>query len=206
MNLRRLLLIASLILAFSLVPSFAPAQTLDQYGGYKELPVPGGGTGYFRVAKLNNRWVFATPLGNAFWMRSVYVVNSMDAGKAYDDAIKYKYGGSRALWASQSITRLMSWGFNAIGEYAATGSWNVLPVGTYNSPANRVKAPFIRLIRPSTYAYGAVKDIVFGTDPTVYTGWRGNFYDVYDPAWPAVVARWANDQPGARGNTQTLVG
>jgi len=54
MSIRRTLSFLLLIAFLLLVPSLAPAQTLDQYGGYKDMPVPGGATGRFRVAKLNN--------------------------------------------------------------------------------------------------------------------------------------------------------
>ena len=83
MNLRTrtsfLLLVASLFLT----PSITPAQTLDQYGGYTGIAVPGGGTGYFRVAKMNNRWIFVTPDGNAFWMRAVYYTGYTSDGGTY---------------------------------------------------------------------------------------------------------------------------
>src|SRR5437870_1189755 len=110
---RRILLITAFLVG--LFDSHATAQTLDQYGGYANLPVPGGGSGTFRVAKLGDRWVWVTPAGNAFWLRGVY---GMDRGGSYETAVIAKYGDADLTWAPQQNRRLQSWGFNALAEYA----------------------------------------------------------------------------------------
>ena len=48
----------------------------DQYGGAKNLPCPTGATAHWYVEKISNRWWFCTPDGNAFWLHSVWNVNS----------------------------------------------------------------------------------------------------------------------------------
>jgi len=215
MNLRRLLLIASLLLALPLAPSFAPAQSLDQYGGYAGLSVPGGATGHFRVVKLNNRWVFATPEGNAFWMRGVYVVSPSGTEVTFPD--KYP---DKNTWGVQAVRRMRAWGFNTVGEYADPSA---LPVRTYGGTyANPEKLPFIRLIRPSQFALNnrfgwagrpnpevghGVKSLVLGLDPNVYKGgwgWRGSpLPDVFDANFEATVAGVARDtKTAATATTQ----
>ncbi len=136
MNLRRLCTVASILAAvLALTPSISPAQTLDQYGGYVGLSVPGGATGHFRVAKLNNRWMFATPAGNAFWMLGVYNVDVdehvTDLGRTYKQVVIAKYGDADLTWGPQQNRRLKAWGFNTLGEYA--NKWTV-PWTTINDP------------------------------------------------------------------------
>jgi hypothetical protein len=180
------------LLTLTLLPSLflpvtaAKAQTLDQYGGYTSLPVPGGGTGYFRVAKLGNRWVFATPAGNAFWMRGVF-------NATYDDRfvnIATKYGSS-GTWGKQVVRRMKSWGFNTHAEYANA---NVLP----GQPGIE-QLPFVMMVKPSAYgvtnygglAPGPFKDLVECLDLNVYTGWSGGATsDVFDPNFDAFVNAW----------------
>src|SRR5262245_20108675 len=71
------------------------AQAVDQYGGYTVMPSPRGGTGFFRVEKFGNRWMFVTPEGHALWMAGVYALDSggatSDQGIGYDQIIAQKY-------------------------------------------------------------------------------------------------------------------
>src|SRR6266481_2438411 len=48
-----------------------PGPSLDQYGGLVALPSRNGANGFFRAEKFGKRWMFVTPEGHAFWMRSV---------------------------------------------------------------------------------------------------------------------------------------
>ena len=180
-------------------PSMSSAQNLDQYGGYQDLPVPGGATGFFRVGKLGTRWVFATPEGNAFWLRAVYVVNWIDGGDTYRNKIGAKYAGSGdgAFWI-QAIRRLRSWGFNALGEYAST---HALPISAYGGPPNSEKLPFIWIFNASYYGLGSstphkslYKGIDTLTNPTVYLG---IFPDVFDPAFTTNVDSFVSDFGGS---------
>jgi len=168
---------------------------LDKYGGCSGVSVPGGGTGFFRTQKVADRWVFVTPAGNPFWMLAVYSIGPMDGGKLYGQALKQKYEGAPSGFVVQAVRRLRSWGFNAIGEYSTE---YVLPVGTYGrKDGNPEKIPFIRMIRPSGYGTKpkiGVKELISGVDPTIYTGWRGAFPDLFDPKFEAFAAATASDQ------------
>ena len=151
--------------------SASPSETLeklDQYGGYKAIPVPGGATGYYRVGKLGSRVIFATPEGNAFWMRAAYLVDSRPPAVWW------------TTWAPATVRRMREWGFNTIGEYSTNYAW---PVETYSRGwANPEKMPFIYLWNGSRRAASArvanVIDVDFGRFPKL---WRGQMRDVFDP-------------------------
>ena len=164
----------------------ATAQTLDQYGGYTSLPVPGGATGNFRVGKLGDRWVFATPEGNAFWMTGVFHTD-VD-GRFVDLAAKYGGTNPRATWGIQATKRLKSWGFNSVAEYS---SLYVLP-----SQAGVVKMPGMILARPTPAGFKNVgtrvpagstyKDLIDALAPG-YAYASRTFPDVFDPAFASYV-------------------
>src|SRR5271155_2193297 len=128
------------------------AQTLDKYGGRTDKTCASA-KGWFHVEKIGNRWWFCTPLGNAFFMQGVYVVDYSDA--KYRPLISKKYG-SVATWAVGSENRLLSWGFNSLNLYA---SLHVVPFATdssYPMDANGlhsipIKLPFLTQIRPAYY-------------------------------------------------------
>ena len=172
---------------------------LDTYGGYASLPVPGGATGYFRIGQMGDRLVLVSPSGNAFWMRSVYVM-----APTPDYLEKYADGED---WGTQANRRLKAWGFNTIGE---NQNPNCLPVrsfgGTFTNPE---PLPFIRLIKPGLFSLNnrwgwagqpnpenghGVKSLILGLDATAYTGYRGGpLADVFDPNYEATVAGVARD-------------
>jgi len=166
---------------------------LDQYGGLTALPSAHGATGFFHIEQFGQRWFLVSPDGNQFWLSSVYGVGPGNGGSEYAMAIAAKYGASQTF-ASQAVRRLRSWSFNTIGEYSAT---YVYPVGVYGlKTGNPEQLPFIRLIRPSIYSLksGKVKDIVIGVDAKAYTGYRGTFPDVFDPAFQAYANQMTADQ------------
>lgn len=172
---------------------------LDIYGGYTALPVPGGATGHFRTGKLGSRWVLATPLGNAFWMTGVYFVtgsSSIDElGASYDQRVAIKYPNT-LTWATQCNRRLLSWGFNTLGE----GTYAVL---LPTNGSQTVKMPFVGLApNPGITGWdvgaGSFKMLYTGLDTTVSSVFSdsqpGHFPDVYDPAWNTnTVALFAAD-------------
>jgi hypothetical protein len=176
------------LLLLLLVPAPAWAQT-DLYGGYTAIPVPGGGTGSFRVAKINgNRWVFVSPLGNAFWLRGVQ--NARESALV-SSVIPTKYGGSAEAWAQTRNERLVSWGMNALGEYT---SCRGLPTGCFGGPGPSVPLPFILLLNggldgmtnPTFVGLPEmVKDVVVGVPRTTYDAFRGRLVDVFDPKYLA---------------------
>lgn len=173
------------------------AAELDRYGGYRDLPMKGGATGFFRVEKWGSRWTLVTPEGHAFWLRAVYGVDIHDGGPAYVAAVKRKYNSPGAMpwgpFVQQAVRRLKAWGFNALGEYM---SGYALPIPSYNRrEGNREQLPFISLINPSYWAkrYARVKNIQYGVDAAVTPGlWRvEGFPDVFDPAYAAALPGFA---------------
>lgn len=171
---------------------------LDKYGGYEDITVPGGATGFFRIEKLGDRWMFVTPQGHPYWLLAVYGLDITDGGNRYVEAITKKYPGTpewgyRWEWAGNSLRRIKSWGFNAVGEYS---SRYMLPVGTYGHPSgNPEKLPFLGILNaswysklPNSHISEPVKDIIAGTAPGVYTGWRGQFPDIFDPKFEEFVS------------------
>src|ERR1022692_4128041 len=159
---------------------------LDLYGGLTAMPSPNGATGYFRVEKdPNNRWLFVSPLGNYFWLQSVYATYSAFLQRP---AVTNKYGGNWTLWNTHRNQRLLSWGFNTLGEYNETQGLPIDVNGGHN--ANAVKLPFIAEINAMTAmrgtptAYGInepPKDIVPGVPTTTYHLWRGSrMTDMFD--------------------------
>jgi hypothetical protein len=154
---------------------------VDQYGGYRDLPVPGRATGFFRLAKINKRWIFATPDGNAFWLRSVYMLHTMDGGPTYHAVVGGKYSGLGSWPAifGQQARRMKAWGFNAL-DYADPRAWPTV---------NPEKLPFIHTIQGSLYAaweHGAVANLYVGVDGATSV-YRGAFADVFSPQWAGAI-------------------
>lgn len=166
---------------------------LDKYGGTPQLACPNGPAAHFYTEKIGNRWWLCTPAGNAFWMQAVYVVDTSDTvdanGVSYTQSVISKYGDADVTWGPQQDRRLLSWGFNSIGEYSS--SW-ALPTTTSTSWPNSqqpVPMPFVGLINATLYALTnrggyapqPVKDLMNGVSTTVYTGHVTNLPDIWDP-------------------------
>ena len=176
------------------------AGALDRFGGYREVASPARGSGFFRVHRAGDRWVFLTPEGHPFWLRAVYGIDITDGGQAYVDRLKAKYGSPEYIpwgpYVQQAAKRLRGWGFNALGEYSSPYAF---PLPTYGrADGNAEKLPFIRLIGPSYYgrAMFLVKNIQYGVDTEVTPElWRvEGFPDVFDPAFEKAAAHFARDQ------------
>src|SRR5205085_2362367 len=164
--------------AVSVPPAFSQSGIpLDAYGGYRDINATGGATGAFRIEKMHDRWIFVTPDGHPLWLRSVYGLNKYDGGDAYQAALWQKYMPKKdpnwnpewfpwPQFAAATVKRIKQWGFNAIGEYAANYVW---------PDRNSEKAPMLYTLGAANYSlrYGGVKDLIHGTDPARYTGWRG---------------------------------
>ncbi len=98
-----------------------------------------------------------------------------------------KYGGV-AQWTVQRNKRLLSWGFNVLGEYHEDRG---LPVGVYGGQqGSPVRLPFIVFPNVLLQAYNSpsrfgmadpLKNIVAGVSPKYYNAWHGRFLDIYDP-------------------------
>ncbi len=161
----------------------------DPFGGLSGQAIAPPGQD-FRMVRAGERWLFATPAGNAFWMRGVFDVNLSDSqylpDRSYLGNILAKYG-TETVWGRQIVRRLRRWGFNTLAEYSSSYT---LPLALHGRPANPVALPFMSMIRPSSFcllnrwnlARGPVKNIVAATDSAIYTGWRkAGLPDVYDP-------------------------
>jgi hypothetical protein len=165
------------------------AANLDRFGGTTNLPCQRGPAAKFYTEKINNRWWFCTPAGNAMWVQGVYNI-AHDAGvhplinKSHKNIVLAKYGDTNKNWAAQQLRRIRSWGFNTAAEYA---NGYALPTFYRDHP---VPTPFIALLRPSYYALtnqknhapGPVKELLQATRADVFNGWRQwHTPDTWDP-------------------------
>jgi len=163
----------------------------------------------FRVVKTESRWLFSTPGGHPYWLCGVFNVDLSSSSFAQLSLAKY---GSEAVWARQAVRRLRNWGFNCLAEYA---SEYALPIPMYGRSGNPEFMPFMAMIRPAAfslknrwgYAPGSVKDLIAGTDPAVYTGWRAaTTPDVFDPNFAAYARGEAADLAQHLGHSRFLLG
>src|ERR1039458_7915101 len=72
-----LLFTASCAVSFLSVNSAVHAHVLDQYAGFTTVSFPGGGTGYFAIAKFGSRWMFVDPLGNAYFAKGADLIKDI---------------------------------------------------------------------------------------------------------------------------------
>jgi hypothetical protein len=163
----------------------------DIYGGLTAAHASRPATGYFRLEKQNGRWKLVSPLGNDLYLLSVFNANY---GFLEPWVIPQRYHGDAGLWAAHRGQRMLSWGFNTLGEY--TG-FDGLPVGTWGGKdGNAVKLPFIffmsgagdSLYHPSDIGLAEpIKQIINGIPQSTYDC-RHNYsgegvLDVFDPKW-----------------------
>ncbi|MGH9450967.1 MAG: putative Ig domain-containing protein, partial [Terriglobia bacterium] len=184
-------------------------QPLDEYGGLINMPSPNGGTGYFRVERFGSRWTFVDPLGNAFWLFSIY---SACPGGLNPSVI-------RTGWGTHLNERLQSWGFNTLGEFTSTCD---TPIGANGNDIYDIpQMPVIMIIdavqdamfNPQSAAVNlpeAVKNISAGVPKTTWTGWRGPLPDVYDPKFATgynnEVSYWVQQYTGGFANKSWILG
>ena len=90
----------------------------DQYGGAKNLPCPTGATAHWYVEKISNRWWFCTPDGNAFWLHSVWNVNSSSSTSRAGVRLGGSLNSAAPRMAVQA-RRIRTWGFNALDAYSS---------------------------------------------------------------------------------------
>ena len=188
------------------------ALTFDRYGGAKARPLLGGGTA-FRIVKRGQRFLLATPDGNAFWLKACYGIDITDGGETFVRTLHAKYSGDPTYptwgywwpFVAQAVRNLRQWGFNAIGEYSSNYA---MPVDTNNrGRGNSEKMPFIPLTNAALQAkrsYG-VKELMYGVDEAVTPGlWRvEGFPDVFDPAFARAVGEltWPAQLPWLLGTS-----
>jgi hypothetical protein len=179
----------------------------DPYGGVTRAVAPA--TGWFRVQQVGDRWMFVSPDGNAFWMAGVfgaiYSGSQDDLGSTGQSRVTAKYGGEpgwKNKWRQFTVRRLKLWGFNTLAEYH---HWAVRP-GPLPDP-NPEQMPYIHIIRPAYYGLdnrygygtGPFKDLIQGTDPKYYKGYRGGQVpDFFDPNFEAYADGWMRNDDGLR--------
>ena len=162
----------------------------DTYGGLTALPSPGGATGFFRLEKDSGRWNLVNPLGNTFHLNAIFAASP---GFIEPGIMQSRYNNSIDLWAVHRGERMLSWGFNTLGEYTSTTG---LPVGTWGgSSGNLVKLPFILMFSAASDLYlnpqripgqvDPIKDITVGVPESTYNGYQGRLLDVFSPQWQA---------------------
>jgi len=187
--------------------SAAAVTPVDKYGGV--VAGAASATGYFQVKQVGNRWLFVTPEGNGLWMTGVYgVIYSTsvdDLGTSGLTRIVAKYGSGtdwQNLWRINTARRLKRWGFNTLAEYH---HWVMRP-GPLSDP-NPEQLPYVHIIKPAYYALdnrygfgnGPVKDMISGTDPRYYTGYRGGQSpDFFDPNFESYVDGWMRGDDGLK--------
>ena len=160
---------------------------LDTYGGLTALRSQSGPSGFFRMEKTGGRWNLVSPQGNVFYLQSVFNANE---GFIEPAVLQQRYGGDMDQWAAHRGQRMLSWGFNVLGEYTAERG---LPVGTWGGQSgNPVKLPFILLmntVADSQYHFTdiglpePIKNITSGTPSFCTQNYCGGLFDVFDPKW-----------------------
>jgi Putative Ig domain len=170
--------------------SLSVAVGYDSYGGLTALPASGGASGFFRTQKAHGRWSLVSPLGNTFYLTSVF---DAEPGFIEPGVMQSRYNNDTSLWAVHRGERMLSWGFNTLGEYTAqTG----LPVGTWGDQGgNSVKLPFILLFSAASDLYlnpqripgqvDPIKNITIGVPQSTYNDYQGLLLDVFSPQWQA---------------------
>jgi hypothetical protein len=174
---------------------------VDAYGGFTSLPCPAGPKAHFYTQKIGTRWHLCTPAGNAFWMNSVYNVDATDSGNtqqgfSVSSVVTAKYAtGSTTVpvlnWALQTVRRLKSWGFNSLSQYAVV--WTLPPAinadWKTSDSAIPEKMPFLgfspvtaySMSNSGGYASQPVKDLMAGVKTSVFSGYRSQAADYWDP-------------------------
>lgn len=150
---------------------------LDKYGGRTDISCSTGAAGYWTVGKVGSRWWFCDPLGHAFFMQAVQLVNGAvpgvtdSGGVSVGTVIANKYGNT-ANWGMAENQRLLSWGFNSLGidDYYTVYPWytdNNFPADSHGLHTNPYKLPIIGQIA----FVGNSESAAPITDSTTNTTW-----------------------------------
>ncbi len=153
--------------------------TGDIYGG--RLDVSCTATGYFHTQKVGNRWWICTPLGHGMFMQSLFVI-PLVYGSKYSSIAESRVA---------SLTRMLHWNFNAVGQDSdpgllATDSVAVKVPFVYTALPTR--AAIYNAPRPVSDGYNghpvdhAVKNIWAAMPGTFYDFWAPRMGDLYDDA------------------------
>ena len=130
----------------------------DPYGGWKHLRFES--TGFFQAVERDGVWWLVTPEGNAFLSKGVnnasFRADNVPAlgYSPYERAVQAKYGSQEA-WAKAVVERLRGWGFNTLGSWSSSSTFDQNMPYTINlNLATRAGADWLK---------GAVGDF-FSTD------------------------------------------
>jgi hypothetical protein len=118
-----------------IVTAFALAQT-DQYGG--TLAIKREATGFFRIEKIENRWMFVTPEGHGYVALGVNHIGKFMQGQS--ESLLARFNGDRRQANLAIDQALHDLGLNAGEAYAPF--WQELPtkrpwVANINYPGDR---------------------------------------------------------------------
>jgi hypothetical protein len=179
----------------------------DQYGGFTNLPVSGGGTGYFRIGQIGDRWTFVSPEGNAFLYKGIMVWNPQGARVERDLTRKYGTIRTPGFYTPYNMIRYSKMlGINMLGWGLPYQMWPISFQGTGNTVAALgVGWPMLPNHGPAQVNVGkTVKDILRtgltddpnapglcpgGVKKTAWTagGNRRAMVDLGDPNYTAVI-------------------
>ncbi|NLF02934.1 MAG: hypothetical protein GX601_18375 [Anaerolineales bacterium] len=84
-------------------------ERVDRYGG--ALSVQGKATGFFSLARLDDRWWLVTPEGHGFV--SMGVVHLRQSQRS--PLVQQRYGGDPKAFMADAAANLRAWGFNTAG-------------------------------------------------------------------------------------------
>jgi hypothetical protein len=94
-------------------------------------------TGYFSIGHKHGRSFFVTPTGQPFYSTGIdHISSDPDTDQTtglcpYCETIAAEYPSTSA-WATATVARLRSWGFNSLGPFTIANS--SLPPATENRP------------------------------------------------------------------------
>ncbi len=159
----------------------------DKYGGLKA--VKGKASGFFRIEKIGDRFLFVTPDGHGFWSMGINFISNADGGGIDDEGLGYinyskeKYT-SAPNWGVQTARKMKRWGINTIGMF---GSSYLDPNGMHHRKATEPKLPIVYHKR---YGYYGIRDYAVPNMLTGIDGYRagGTFPDVFSPRFE----KWAD--------------
>jgi hypothetical protein len=175
------------ILSLSILASLSVA------GQAQSPPQTYAATGFFRVQNDNGVWWFIDPKGRRFISKGVTTVqyaqdNIQGTDRSpYRETNQAKYG-SVADWRKAVAPRLMAWGINTLGSWSDAELAKIEANGRYlaYSPNLNLGASFVGTPRE--------------------TWMRGEFPNVFDPAFESFARRKALEQCGLQRDDPQILG
>lgn len=173
-----------------LMPATAMAIAFPSYDGPACDEVRASATGFFQVARIDNRWWLVDPMGRGFYIIGTdhirYDGHGCEAlGYApYGRFVSEKYKSEEA-WAAATLSRLKSWGFNTL----ASG----------HSPSLRHKGlPHTEFLALGT-SFARQEALC---PPGTWTG----FPNVFSPEWPTYCEKVAKERCAPNRDDPWLIG